>query len=756
MKRKISLLMFILILLSCLAPLVCAVSDSRTNVFSDAVSYTCTLDEVTGKIVVSGTVNHDVMTKYPGYKIQLYSVAPGEYVEDVINDVDISPLAQTDMTIKFTFSITAMSSIERYSKYAIIFCSESGAKYVAGTPKYPAVSSNFEYLRGDRSVYKAVLCESSALSAEVGAGMVIVDVDMGKMLGGGSDSILYPANDNYISFSRSYVEELDKKMISARVSNAKIYLRFLFDPSDEMFCVASVENTDMRGFPNIYDEDTLDYISSLSKFLMDRYSDDKGKISGVIMGDRADDIVSTNYVGAMSMDQYADAYVLYLTVVAAAMRMTDPSLDIVIPISDKDGYSSNKNTNTQAAEFLDYVISELEYGTSGRFKCSVMIQSDVVPFGISNNNISSGVNTEAQFGGGRIHADTIKHFTDHIRKLSNTYVSAPTNVIFMWEPPADLGGSALNTAYAYIYYKLYSELDVSSLVVSASTTDQLLQLADTITYIDTQRGNNVTAPLLKYFGAKNWEEVIGVSAISVNSRAYFEYSALSNVSEKTYKSSFCYYTFSDYDVFNNTHLGENTKSVYSTPDSSGNRSLQARIEPLLPGESAECIYTLDYAESFKYTPVIAVTIGLDDGVENSNALYELRLTIGAATSRAVCKAVITSGNTQTLFFDISNYAESRTADYVRIGVRALTGETEECMLRIYDLKGYSNSYSNDELSTLIEEHRATLRSTENTAGATTYRTIISVICVFFVLVAVGAGLFMVFKKEDSKKNTERN
>ena len=86
MKRKVSFLMFVLILLSCLAPSVCAVSDSRTNVFSDAVSYTCTLDEVTGKIVVSGTVNHDVMTKYPGYKILLYSVAPGEYVEDVINE----------------------------------------------------------------------------------------------------------------------------------------------------------------------------------------------------------------------------------------------------------------------------------------------------------------------------------------------------------------------------------------------------------------------------------------------------------------------------------------------------------------------------------------------------------------------------------------------------------------------------------------------------------------------------------------------
>ena len=174
MKRTVSIFLLILILFAAVAPSVSA-AGRADQLFGDAVSYTCVLDESTGKIVVEGTVNHDVMIKYSGYKIRLYAVAPGEQVQDVVNDLQRAPLAETSMTIRFTFSIAVRTSLERYSKYAIIFCSESGAEYVAGTPMYPAVSSDFEYLRGDRSGYKGVLCESAALSAEMGAGTVYKD-----------------------------------------------------------------------------------------------------------------------------------------------------------------------------------------------------------------------------------------------------------------------------------------------------------------------------------------------------------------------------------------------------------------------------------------------------------------------------------------------------------------------------------------------------------------------------------------------------
>ena len=753
MKRSFLILTAILITVAYIAPSAHAFDSDE---FSNAVSYTCTLDEATGKIVVDGTVHHDVMMKYPSYKIRLYAIAPGERLDDVISDTQRSPLAETVMTIKFTFSIPVKSSLERYSKYAVIFCSEDGEQYVAGTPKYPAVSSDFEYLRGDRGAYKGVLCDSSALSFDVGASMVVIDVDMSKMRGDISDAILYPSNGEYLSFSRTYVEGLDKQINSASVNGAKIYLRFLLSATDKDLCVACMSDGDKRGFPNIYDEYTLGYISSISKFLMERYTEGIGKISGVIVGDRADDIVNTNYVGDMSAEQYADAYVLYLTVVAGAMRMTDSTLDIVIPVSDRDEYSENKVEQTTTSDFLNRVISELEYGTSGRFKCSVMIQSDVVPFGINNLNISEGVDLEAQFASGEIHAGNVKSFADHIRKLSGTYVSAPSNIIFMWEPPADLGGSALHTAYAYIYYKLYAEADISSFVINVCDSEQLLQLANTVSFIDTQHGSTVTSDLLKYFNKNTWSDVIGADINEDTRETRFEFSAVTGVTPQSYKSSFVYYTFADYDIFNNTYLGVNGKSIYSTPDSLGKRSLQLRTESLDIGHSADCTYILDYIESFKYTPIIALTVGLDEARDDSSALYELRLTLGTDASVAVCKAVIGSGTTQTLFFDVSAFAANYTADYVRVSIRPLTEASGGCTLRIYDLCGYSDTYSGDELEELITEQRNALRNTGTVGENEVQKTIITVICIIVALVAISAGLFMSFRRDDNKTRIKRN
>ena len=62
MKRSFLILTAILITVAYIAPSAHAFDSDE---FSNAVSYTCTLDEATGKIVVDGTVHHDVMMKYP-------------------------------------------------------------------------------------------------------------------------------------------------------------------------------------------------------------------------------------------------------------------------------------------------------------------------------------------------------------------------------------------------------------------------------------------------------------------------------------------------------------------------------------------------------------------------------------------------------------------------------------------------------------------------------------------------------------------
>ena len=108
-----------------------------------------------------------------------------------------------------------------------------------------------------------------------------------------------------------------------------------------------------------------------------------------------------------------------------------------------------------------------------------------------------------------------------------------------------------------------------------------------------------------------------------------------------------------------------------------------------------------------------------------------------------------------LFFDVTDFAADNSADHIRISVRPLTQSTEKCTVRVYELCGYSNDYSNEELASLIEQHRAALRNTKADDDSGAYKTIISIICIVFALVAVGAGLFMAFRKEDNERREER-
>lgn len=758
MKRAISLFLTILILLSLAASFAYAEGSESIRgteaALANAVSYSCDVDNATGKIIVNGTVNHDVMIKYADYTIKLYAIAPGADARETIDSGEVEALAQTPMTIKFTFTIKPETTYERYSKYAIVFRSEDGEEYIAGTPMYPSVSSDFQYVRGDRRGYKGVISDTAAISSSVGAGTVIVDVDLGRMLGDVSDAILYPTGETYVPFSKSYVEELDRRIMSSSVGDARIYLRFLLSAADERLSIAVTEDASRLTVPNVYDEYTLDYVSALSSFLCDRYADTDGSIRGVIMGERADDVEATNYIGGLSLEEYGDAYVLYLTVVATAMRLSDDSIDVVIPFSDKDEYSSARADGTYSSDFLKYVISGLEYSTSGKFQCSIMLQSDTVPFGITNENIVNGIDTSAKYGEGRIHADNISAFTNYVITLTTSYVSAPMNVIFMWEPPTHLRGSALNAAYAYTYYKLYGVSAVSAFVLDAESTEQLDELSHLMRYVDTRRADSVTAPLLEYFGAESWASVVG-SEIKVNTiQTLYECGELSGVQSGDYKSSFTYYEFSDYNVFHNTHKGQGCGSIYSTHDSKGSRALQMSAGAMRVNEAAEITYLLDYSESFLYTPVISLRLGVEE--TGGGGLYEVVLTLGEGRERVRCRAVIEVGSEQRVFFDVSDFALSHTADYMKISIRPLVSDADNCTLWLYDLCGYSDEYTSEELDTLIKTQREDLRNPPQSDPNRIYRTVLISVCIVFVLVAVSVGLFMLFRRDEhsDKENKE--
>ena len=755
MKKTVSFILLIVIMLLAVVPSVASdtqISASDDNLFADAVSYTCIYDEKSGKIKIDGSVNHDITLKYPDYELRVYMIAPGESAENVINSDEYKYLASTAMTIKFTFGIPAETIIKKYSSYAIVFCAPDGEEYIAGTPTIPSVSSDFKYVNGDRTSFKGILLDSPARMGDSGSGRVIIDVNLTLMNGDRSDVILYPVRDKYVSFRKSYVEELDKKIHTAASSGANVYLRFLLGAADSRLSMAVSPDPTKYGIPNVHNEATLEFISALSTFLVERYDEDGG-IAGIVVGNKIDDVDSTNYIGDMTLEEYGDAYTLYLTVIASSMRSHYSNVDVVIPISCKDVSFAPSALGFSTAELLEHVISSLEYGVSGEFPCSVMIQSDVTPFGITNRNILNGIDMSTPFGQDKIHTENLQTFIEFTDELSEKYHSAPSNVIYMWEADAELRGSALGCAYAYTYFVMSAHSKVSSFVISLNDSAAYDDIQNVLRYIDTEQVLQKTQPLLKFFGAENWNDVIGApTRVDADKKIYQTYAILTKA--ENYIGRFSYFDFSSYDVFKSMFAGENCLAISSTHDIQGNRALQIKSDALNIGNILQCGEKLENKECFMHTPVISLKLCVNDNV-NADSLYEVELTLGNNNTRVIASGAVRAGEISTLYFDISSLDKRELMDNIKLSIRPLTHNTQSCSVWLYELSGYSSEYTSEELADKIEEQRNRILGVEGVSDSSSKRVFLSVLGVVFVIAIVGLGLFTVFGREGSEKDTEK-
>ncbi len=752
MKRIFAFMLACVMLSFCLLPTVFAAESEKgeADKLKDSAAFTCVYNEEKKQIVIEGTVKHDVMLDHRDHTIKVYSFAAGKTYEEFATEADKVALASAEMSIKFAFHIDALSISERFAKYVLVFCSPEGEEYLVGQPMLPSVASNFKFSQSDRTGYKGILIDDATELDVSGAGTVIIDIDLDNAFADSSDIIIYPINNTSIRFGRDFVEEIDQKVSSAYVSGARIYLRLLTSASNADMAAAYNENDSRYTLPDLYSEDTLNNVYACARFFSERYTVDDTRISGVILGDKIDDVVNTNYVSTMTPDEYADLYVFYLVVVANAMRTVNNSLDIVIPISDKNDYADGADTGVWGVDStLERILSKLDSGVSGTFPCSVMVRSEYVPFGLSNHNIGKNVDL-SNIDKGVISAANIDVFTSYLLKLSRTYKSAPTNVIYSWQPPSTLRGNALSSAYAYNYYKLYDALKVSCFVldVDSKARDAYNGISDLVRRIDTNNGSSYTSGLPEYFGKSSWTEVLGKKISASPTFELFE----SNMTSKKVGGlvgEFLYLDFSNSSALKLIHKGGNAESIRYEYDGIDTRAIKVTSGALDKGESFGCIGVYEYRENYNYTHVMSVRLRVD-GLSD-DALYEITLTLGSGKDRIVAKGVVGDEEMTTLYFDIESYASSYTAETLRISVRCLTDETEECDLWLYGLSGYSEEYSSTELAELIETQRNIIKNTDKDAdNSWNSGMIFTVLGITIAVIAVGIGLFMVFKKEDTK------
>ncbi len=746
MKRKICFVMSVIMIFIILAP--CAYAqDTQDNqsipVLENAVYFTCTYSADTSRVIIDGTVNHDMMISHKDYTIRIFSILPGAS-EYGMFDAD-NVLAQSSMTVRFTFYIDISNILERYSRYVIVFTSPEDDNFIAGEPRLPSVSSDFEYYDEERASYKGFMSDSSFNIANSGAGTVIVNFDLDRAFGDVADSYLYPSGDKYFYINKSYITEIDKSITAASLSGSKIYLRFLLNNgAKHLSYIGGAASKSV--IPDVYSADVLDFMSAVTEFTAKRYK--SFGLYGFISGAEVDTLYN-GISDIMSISEFADLYTLLLAVVGSSARVIDNSFDIVIPISDRAyALSESADKDIVSEILLESIVRRLDKNVSGRFDCSLMLEADYVPNGIFDNSPQK-LEDIADNAQRLVTPETMSDYIAYVHSLSNTYDSAPAHIIYKWTPKEDLRGNALCCSYIYMYLKLLDNEFISSFV--CDTTDSVhtnySDLDKLFRDIDIDGAEDKLEQYANWLGRKSWQEIVGEETDIPKLRVELQKSFYREAPEDII-GSFCYTEFAS-SMFETMTKGQSCQSIISDYNAQGDRVLRVNSDALTSGMYMDAIGFFEYPENYKYTDILSLKLEIEDLGKNDRAIYEVILTLGSGSKRINVTGTMGNGESAVLYFDADEFSDISEASYIRLSVRCLTGDTQGISLLLHDLTGYSTEYTSEELDAIISELRSEIRGENNNDDGGFNKTlVITIVTVAISLIAVAIGLFMVFRRDD--------
>ncbi len=767
MKRLAAILMIIFMLIPMVAVVVSAEETADNPIGSDAISFTCNYSTDAKKIEIRGNVKYDILVTYGKHKIEILRIAPYQTPEQALGEEEPNIAAEMDIAAKFDMSFDINSSVEKFYQYAVVLCSPDNVRILASEPQYVLVASSFNY-SGDKKGFKGISVANTSelsISGDMGFGSAVIPVYYDKLINESLNGYIYPHEDTHCYFDKTYIDELDTKIRTYSATGAKVYLQLLMTPNiSEKTLLNNIG--DVKGaesiMPDVYDLINASKISTYVRFLSSRYDNySSGIISGIIVGKQIDRD-KYNYSGGLSLDDHAKKYAFYMTVVANSARMENPYIDIIVPISNHNTYG------TESIEivggYVPSVLLEKIFGCLDSFflnemNCSIMIENNTAPIGVSNsdpkNNIFSPNGEQEQLIG----LNNLVLFERFIYSLDAKYRSAPKCCMYYWCIPKDMSGNLLECAYAYSYYTLFGKSKISSFVVSFSdTADTTLQtVSPLLKNIDTGKGTDESARLLKHFGVSSWSELIsGYSGSGYALRTEYLPSA-QNINGKSWLGSFSYFDFSTGGT-KGWYGGAYNKGLRADYGAEWQRGLHQTVSRANGAAHSDlyCLYEFD--ENYVYTPAIKLITEITDNEDDFGAVYEITVTVGSDTRSVTQSYVVSSGQPTDLWLDMSGYNSENKASYIKISTRCISGIYDEYSLWLYNVIGYSAEYNNEQLYELINTERLKIRNQSYTDDGGNSDNIMYwiVFAIILVAICIGGLMFTILRRDDSSAKRRKS
>ena len=139
---------------------------------------------------------------------------------------------------------------------------------------------------------------------------------------------------------------------------------------------------------------------------------------------------------------------------------------------------------------------------------------------------------------------------------------------------------------------------------------------------------------------------------------------------------------------------------------------------------------------------------------NDGDIYEVKIAVYSAGTTLEGKALLTEGERQTLYLDVSGLDGSGGIDAVRIAARRVSGDGEFA-LRAYAVGLYSAGHSDRELAELIEAARGAGKYTDTSSDSEDYGRLLTAVLLTAASLACGGYAAVLLARHEKRRADDR-
>ena len=642
-------------------------------------------------VTVSGNIKHEIVSGTRDASVALYVFGLNDRVDKKLLE-QASPIARAPFSVRFEFSVPAISFSERFMQYVVAIVDSGDRVLHWYTPSVPSIESDAKAVSPS---FKGVSTAHGSFAVSADAGLAVIDVYLDQMQSEKNNGLLHAKDGVYFYIDRSYIYELDETIEQYSKDGCQVYLRFLLSGGSEYNILHGSTPSTVEAVYNgisLSGDTARLTLYAYTDFLCHRYAEaGKGKIHGIVLG-RAVDLASTyNYVGNKTLAEYTEIYATALHIISEATKQREVPIDLVVPMSDVydwDGSAAGRRGEYPTRLFLVSLCKMIKDRFGDAFSVRVLLEGKTLPKLLSKETVEET----------RVSADNLAEWEATLQLLSRRYPSLYEKYLYYWQPDGKLSPEELSRAYVYTYYKLSMGTAAGFILApdENESVETLRSLFETVKYVNTQLGKSRNQEILFEIGAISWEELIpGIDENALIERNVY-ISKTYSIPAFLVHGSYVMWDYqqgrSVYDWFASTDCS----SLYVKDVDGMGRALVATVT----GEEAcsEVIYSYSADEIMGVVDMLSIDIMV---LGEPGSRYNLTFEVCGDSSSCVVNAEVESGKKETVYISTLRLDKNDRIKNIRLFSVPVSGVSEAYQLCVEQLSAHSTSLSDEALEKAI-------------------------------------------------------